>query len=142
MKSARTNTCVLRQPVFHAAARRHQKHPFVLSGERPQAGQQLGQRRRTRDDVALGAGAQLEERPEASLAPRRVKQHFVREGVRLALDIFLRAARSQERVAILVQVTDLAGEVLVKIFADYEARGEAVADTGLGGRARSEDVPS
>ena len=59
--------------------------------------------------------------------------------MRLALDILLRAARSQERVAILVQVADLAGDVLVKIFAEYEARGKAVADAGLGVRARAED---
>ena len=58
----------------------------------------------------------------------------------LALHVGLHAAGGEERVAILVKVADLAGEVVIKVLTEHYAGGKPVADSGLGLAARRVDA--
>ena len=91
------------------------------------------------DLVVFAAGAGGDERADLLARGLKWNKHVVGEGVGLALDIFGHGAGGKERVAVLILVADLAGEVLVKIFAHDRTGCEAIADAGGGIAAGGED---
>ena len=70
----------------------------------------------------------------------QVEEHIVVESVGLSLNVRLRAPSGQERVTVLVCVTELAADLSVKVLANYGADCEPVPNASRGRSRRGIDA--
>ena len=63
------------------------------------------------------------------------------QGMRLRLHVAFGGAGRKKRVAIVIQIADLAGNVLVQVLADYRRSRKPVANSRRGGSAGGNHAP-
>src|SRR5439155_13714085 len=85
--------------------------------------------RRTRGLVILRAYAARNEWTYALAPWLPVQQDVIRERMRLRLHVPFQRATLQEGIAVVIEIADLAGKVLIEIFADHADRHEAIANS-------------
>src|ERR1700761_8339292 len=127
------------QAIFDAAAQADYKLPLIDVIQRANRWKWLRIRRRPHDVVVFQSRADRAVWPYLFTARLGVNQHFVRKRVRLPLDILRCSTARKKRVTILILVAQFAGDIVVEIFAEHGASGEAVANAGGSITARRVD---
>src|ERR1017187_3738636 len=97
---------------LHTSAHAEDDFPHIVRREAGDLRNRLWERLRTGDDVFLRAGASGEKRPPTMSALFEMEQQLRRQGIGLALNVGFHTGRLKERVAVVIKVTKLGGDVI------------------------------
>src|ERR1019366_6403776 len=103
---------VREQTELHASADAEDDFPYIICSEAGDLRNRLWERLRTGDDIFLRAGTSGEKWPPTMFARLEMEQQLRRQGIGLALNVGFHTGRLKERVAVVIKVTNLGGDVI------------------------------